>query len=309
MGTPTYAVPVLEGLTAAPGLELVGVYTPPDRPRGRGRSPQMPPVKERALAMGLPVYQPPSFRPENVREELSALQPDVIVVAAYGRLLPGPVLNTPPHGCLNIHPSLLPRYRGPSPIVSAILEGEASTGVTLMLLDEGMDTGPVIAQQSVAISSGADAETLTATLFRQGAELLLENLSPWVNGELTALPQDGTLATITSLVQREDGQADWQASAEMLERRCRAYSPWPGLFTHWQGHTLKLLDVQALSSGSTPTRHEIGEVVALSDADVPVGVYTGDGVLGLRRLQLEGRRPATAAEFIRGYPHFVGSRL
>ena len=309
MGTPTYVVPALDSLAAVPDVEVVAAYTPPDRPRGRGRSAQMPPVKERALAMGLPVYQPPSFRSEKVWEELARLRPDVIVVAAYGRLLPGPVLNTPPHGCLNIHPSLLPRHRGPSPIVSAILDGEASTGVTLMLLDEGMDTGPIIAQRPFPIAPGSDAETLTISLFRQGADLLLDNLSPWVNGELTALPQDGALATVTSLVQREDGQADWQESAEMLERRCRAYTPWPGLFTHWEGQLLKLLDVQAMGAGDMPTGHVAGDVVSLSSDDTPIGVCAAAGVLGLRRLQLEGRRPVNAAEFLRGYPQFIGSRL
>ena len=309
MGTPAYVSPVLQALVSARGVETIAVYTPPDRPRGRGRSPQLPPVKEQALALQLPVYQPASLRSSRVQEELAGLHPDVIVVAAYGRLLPTPVLNTAPHGCLNLHPSLLPRYRGPSPIVSAILDGETRTGVTLMLLDEGMDTGPIIAQKEFAIPPEANSETLTGQLFLEGAGLLMENLAPWVEGDLTAAPQDDAGASVTSLVEREDGRADWRLAAELLERRCRAYTPWPGLFTDWEGRVLKLLEVQPLESDVAPGKAGIGRVVALEDEAMPVGVATGEGILGLRSLQLEGRRAVSAVEFLRGYSHFIGAQL
>ena len=309
MGTPSYVIPVLDNLTTAPNVDTVAVYTLPDRPRGRGRSPQMPPVKERALAMQLPVYQPASMRSSIVQEELISLRPDVIVVAAYGRLLPARVLNAAPGGCLNLHPSLLPKYRGPSPIVSALLDGADTTGVTLMLLDEGMDTGPIIAQREFAIPSDANAETLTAKLFRRGADLLMENLSPWVSGALAANPQDDAQATITRMVVRDNGLADWSVSAEVLARRCRAYTPWPGLFTHWEGQVLKLMEVRALASSAVAGEKEIGRVVARPEEAIPVGVCTADGVLGLQRLQLEGRRAASADEFLRGYPQFIGAKL
>ena len=161
MGTPEFAVPVLEALVGAPDVEVPGVVTPPDRPGGRGRNPVQSPVKSYALAQGLPVLQPQSLRPEAAQRALASLSPDVIVVAAYGRILPPPVLAMPPHGCLNLHPSLLPRHRGPAPVVTAILEGDRSTGVTLMQLDHGMDTGPLISNRRVELTGSEDAETLT----------------------------------------------------------------------------------------------------------------------------------------------------
>ena len=308
MGTPAFVTPVLGALASAPGIRVVGVYTPPDRPRGRGLSPEMPPLKAYALERGLPVYQPASLRSERSQRELAGLKPDVVVVAAYGKILPPPALNTPPHGCLNLHPSLLPRYRGPSPVAAAILEGDAVTGISLMLLDEGMDTGPVIAQLEHRLSGRETAEMLTATLFQLGAELLLRELASWVAGGLPPHPQDGTQATVTRKLERADGQADWGLSAAALERRRRAYTPWPGLFTHWQDKTLKLLDVVALPSDDTP--HTVpGQVVLLETEQVPVGVCCGQGLLGLKSVQLEGRRAISAGEFLRGHPQFIGARL
>jgi methionyl-tRNA formyltransferase len=309
MGTPDFVVPVLDALVESQDAEVAGVYTPPDRPRGRGRSPEMPPVKARALSLGLPVCQPATLRSAQVQEELAGLQPDVIVVAAYGRLLPLRVLDLPPRGCLNLHPSLLPRYRGPSPVVTAILEGESITGVTLMQLDEGMDTGPIIAQRKHPISPDDTAETLTRSLFKLGAGLLMENLRPWVESRLAARPQDNAQATVTRKLERSDGEADWQMSAIQLERKQRAYTPWPGLFTRWHGQVLKLVEVAALPASIVSGVETPGSVVSLPLAESPVGVVTSHGVLGLKTLQLEGRRAITAQEFIRGYPQFVGSRL
>jgi methionyl-tRNA formyltransferase len=338
MGTPAFVIPVLEALSRAQGVDVVGVYTTPDRPSGRGQTQEMSPVKSHALGLGLKVYQPATLRSARVQAELAALQPDVIVVAAYGRLLPKEALHVPPHGCLNLHPSLLPRYRGPSPVVTAILEGETVTGVTLMLLDEGMDTGPIIAQHEHPISSEDTTATLTATLFQLGADLLLENLNPWVSGRLTAQPQDGAKATITRKLDRADGLALWELSAMELDRRRRAYTPWPGLFTHWQGKVLKLLETHPhpfdpAPSGLNPLPQwerrptpspSMGEgqdggeeiwdaapglVIPLSLKDIPIGVVTGRGILGLKALQLEGRRAVTAEEFLRGYPDFLDSRL
>lgn len=307
MGTPAPVAPVLDALAAAPDLQVVAVYTQPDRPRGRGRTPEMPPVKQHALSLGLPVLQPPSLRPARVQAELAALQPEVIVVAAYGLLLPPAVLGTPAHGCLNLHPSLLPRHRGPSPVVTAILEGDTVTGITLMLLDEGMDTGPVIAQREHSITPTDTAESLTGALFRRGAALLLETLPDWVAGRITPRAQDAARATQTRKVTREDGLARWELSAEVLERRCRAYTPWPGLFTHWEGQVLKLVEVAALPPtcrGAQP-----GLAVSLPDPEAPVGIGAAEGVLGLKTVQLEGRRAGRAAEFLRGYPRFIGSQL
>ena len=308
MGTPSFVVPVLGALANAQDVSVVGVFTPPDRPRGRGRTPEMPPVKANALDRGLEVYQPVSLRSARVQAELSSLQPDVIVVAAYGKILPPQVLGTPRRGCLNLHPSLLPRHRGPSPVASAILEGAPVTGVTLMLLDEGMDTGPLIGQREYPLTGLETVEELTYALFQLGTGLLLESLAPWVAGRLTARAQDEAGATVTRKLERNDGLVDWELPAAMLERRRRAYTPWPGLFAQWQGRVLKLLDVVALPPDGAP-RAQPGRVVAVLSEDTPVGVATGEGVLGLKLVQLEGRRALAAEEFLRGHPQFLGSQL
>ena len=312
MGTPDYVVPVLECLTTIPNAEVVGVYTPPDRPRGRGRPTEMPPIKEFALSRGLKVWQPASLRREQEQRELQELKPDVVVVAAYGKLLPTSVLSTPHSGCLNLHPSLLPRYRGPSPVATAILDGQETTGVSLMLLDEGMDTGPILSQRRLQLSGEETAQSLTPALFRLGAELLLECLEPWLEGKITPANQDGSFATVTRKLERTDGQADWNQAAADLERRRRAFTPWPGLFTLWEGKMLKLLEVAALPNEApetSGTAAEAGRVVLLDTRDFPVGVVTAEGILGLKNIQLEGRRPQEADGFLRGYPGFLGARL
>ena len=308
MGTPVFAIPVLRALTTAEEAQVIAVFTPPDRPKGRGRSLEMPPVKGYAVEHGLPVFQPASLRSETAQEELARLRPDVIVIAAYGKLLPSPVLSTPPHGCLNLHPSLLPRYRGPSPVATAILEGREVTGVTLMLLDERMDTGPIISQREYALSGRETAACLTLSLFQTGAQLLLDTLGPWVSGRVTARPQDEALSTTTRKLERIDGAADFRISALELDRRCRAFSPWPGLFTKWDGKVLKFLDVLPLPATAAPQAGP-GLVVPLSIPEASVGVGTGDGILGLSSVQLEGRRALPAAEFLQGYPQFLGARL
>ena len=312
MGTPTYAVPVLEALNQAKGTELAAVYTPPDRPRGRGRELEVTPVKGSALNMGLPVYQPVSLRPARVWEELASLKPEVIVVAAYGKLVPAEVLAIPPHGCLNIHPSLLPKYRGPSPVVTAILDGSVTTGVTLMLLDEGMDTGAILAQRERILEGTETAGELTGELFELGTGLLLESLEPWMCNQLKATPQDDSLATITKKLERSEGRVDWTLSATELARRQRAFTPWPGLFTRWQSKSLRLLEAVAFEASGHPghgSNARPGEVVDLFFGDIAIGIGTADGILGVKTLQLEGRRATTAAEFLRGYPEFPGTVL
>ena len=312
MGTPAYVVPVLETLFAASGMPVVGVYTPPDRPRGRGQAVEQTPVKAAALERDLPIFQPPSLRSARAQQELASLQPDVIVVAAYGKLLPPEILDLPPHGCLNLHPSLLPKYRGPSPVVTAILDGVATTGVTLMQLDAGMDTGPILAQREYPLHGDETAATLTEDLFRLGAQLLLDNLAAWTIGDLKATPQDDALATVTRKLERADGWADWNRPAADLERRRRAFTPWPGLHTRWEDKTLRLLDVVAFEPPFERlgfVSEEPGLVQVLALEDVRLGIGTANGILGIKTLQLEGRRATTAAEFLNGYPQFLGSRL
>ena len=312
MGTPAFVVPVLDALVNAPGVQVAGVYAPPDRPGGRGRRADVSPIKSYALEKGLALFQPSSLRTAESQEELAAIAPEVIVVAAYGNLLPAQVLELPPHGCLNLHPSLLPLHRGPSPVSTAILEGDTVSGTTLMLLDRGMDTGPIIAQRQYQLSGAETAETLTADLFQLGTSLLLEKLDDWAGGRLTAKPQEEADATITQKLDRADGQANWSLPAAALERKRRAFSPWPGLFTHWQEKVLKLLDVVALpaeTAEAARSSQQPGRVLALGTSDVPLGIATARGVLGLKTLQMEGRRAVAAAEFLRGYPQFVDARL
>ena len=317
MGTPEYAIPVLDALLSL-NSRIVGVYTQPDRPKGRGRTREVPPIKAYALERWLDVVQPTSLRQIEVQRELAAARPDVIVVAAYGRILPPEVLAIPPHGCVNVHPSLLPEYRGPSPVATFILEGGARTGVTIMLMDEGMDTGPILASRSVEVDVAvATTDSLTARLFQVGADLLEEVLPRWLDGQLTPLPQDHGKATVTGKLGKGDGEARWDLAAEELERRLRAFTPWPGLFTYWKGALLKISAASvvpspgraAASGTSRGGEGDIGLVIPLDEPGIAVGVVTGRGVLGIRGLQLEGRSPVSSEEFLRGHRDLVGSIL
>ena len=311
MGTPAPVVPVLQRVHRTPGVEVVSAVTPPDRPRGRGRQPDSPPVKVAAEALGIPVLQPANLRGQAIQAGLAELAPDAIVVAAYGRFLPTPVLELPPHGCLNLHPSLLPRHRGPSPVATAILDGDETTGVSLMLLDEGMDTGPVLAATAVRMTGRETSGELTATLFELGGALLMENLAPWIEGRLQATPQDEALATVTRKLERADGLVDWSQPAEAIARACRAFDPWPGLYTQWQGRTLKLMDISV--HREYKPEYKLGAVtpgtVVAMDNNRGLHVGTGEGMLVLNSVQLEGRRGVTGEEFLRGYPGIVGSQL
>ena len=308
MGSPGFVVPVLEALAGLAEAEISGVVCPPDRPSGRGRQPQPPPVKFFALEHGIPVLQPESLRSEASQMQLSALAPDVIVVAAYGKFLPPPVLALPQRGCLNLHPSLLPRHRGPAPVASAILEGDTATGVTLMLLDQGMDSGPIVAQAEHPLNGAETTGELTAALFNEGTRLLIDNLDSWMDGSLAARPQDAAAATFTSRLERNDGRADWGLSAEALDRRRRAFTPWPGLFTHWEGKVLKVLDSTPLPPTTIPGGVP-SQVVAGDSGNDSLAVVTGAGLLGVRKIQLEGRRAVTAKEFLAGFPQIMGSML
>lgn len=304
MGTPDFAVPTLEALLNR-GHDVVGVFTQPDRRAGRGRRLRPSPVKTFAQQRDLPVFQPASLRREKeARDRIAALKPDAIVVAAYGLFLPSAVLETPRYGCLNIHPSLLPRHRGPSPVISTILEGDEASGVTIMLLDEGMDTGPVLTQEKTDIGGDETADALTRRLFDLGAKLLVQTLDRWVGGEITPSEQDEEQATITRLLKREDGRLDWSESADAIERRIRAFTPWPGTFTAWNERTLKVVrgrEVPGCVGGVPGT-------VSVS-ADGSVSVATGSGALELLEVQLEGRAKAVASDFARGNRGFAGSAL
>ena len=304
MGTPGFAVPVLQAVQSL-GWPVVGVYTAPDQPAGRGRQLRQSPVKEYALAEGLAVYQPERLRAEADAQELTALKPDVLVVAAYGKLLPQAVLDAAPKGPVNVHPSLLPKYRGAAPVAAAILAGDTVTGVSLMVLDAGMDTGPVLAQREAPIGPSDTTPELTERLFLLGAELIKDTLTAYMEGSVAPVPQDESKVVVTSRLRKEDGEMDWTKPAVELERQVRAYQPWPGSFTTWRGQRLEIL------SASISQRTEAGpagQVVAPIQGDTP-GVVTGDGELALTRVRLEGRRAMDISEFLKGHPDFTGAHL
>ena len=304
MGTPDFAVPVLGALAEA-GHDVAGVYTQPDRRAGRGRRSAASPVKRYALAHGLPVLQPASLRrDEQAVATLGALAPDVVVVAAYGLFLPTAMLETPRLGCLNIHPSLLPLRRGPSPVASAILDGDAATGVTVIRLDDRMDHGPIITQRRTPIRPHETAGALTARLFRLGGKLLLERLPGLDRGDLLPVDQDESLATVTRRLVKQDGEIDWGRPAEHIARQVRAYDPWPGTFTLWEDRRLAV--VTASAAQEPQSSGPAGLVTAFGEG---IGVVTGEGVLELQAVRIEGRTLVTGADFARGHRGFVGSVL
>ena len=309
MGTPEFSVPYLERLVEL-GDQVVAVYTRPDRPSGRGRGLTPSPVKQAALAKGLPVYQPEGLRRDESFHELAALRPDLIFVVAYGILLPQRVLDLPSRGCLNVHPSLLPRHRGPSPIAGAILSGDTETGVTIMLIDAGMDSGPILSQESLAIQPDDTTASLSNKLRDLGVGLMEKTIPLWLKDELTPRPQDEPLATVSRLARKEDGEMDWNLPAEELWRRVRAYYPWPGAYTQWKGRGLKIIEAMSIHGDR---RGDPGRVLGYADyGDAPgqkVVVQTGNGLLELRTVQLEGGRAMAAQEFTRGHRDFLGSLL
>ncbi len=300
MGTPDMAVPTLQALAAAQvrRWSLVGVVTQPDRPQGRKRTPIASAVKMAARDLALPLLQPARFRaaPEAVAT-LTRWAPDVIVVMAFGQILPSTVLEIPPFGCLNIHCSLLPAYRGASPIATAILHGDETTGTSIMLIDEGLDTGPVLAQAPMPILPTDTRLSLGRKMAQQGAALLRDTLPRWLAGEIAATPQAALPGIVSTcrIWRKENGRLDWHQPADYLERLHRASAGWPGTYTYWRGQLLKILTATCdlhLHLGLPPG----------SIALVPAGlaVQTGTGCLLIQRLQLAGRRPLDTAEFLQG---------
>lgn len=306
MGTTDFSVPALKQLIASEH-DVVAAYTQPDKPAGRGRAPLMPPVKVLAQELGIPVFQPDTLKEPSEIDRLAELGPDAVAVSAFGQILPQEVLDLPVFGCLNIHPSLLPRYRGPSPVASAILAGEAETGVTIMLMDAGMDTGPILAQRRVPISAEDTTGSLELRLAEEGADLLMATLPPWFEHKLAPQRQINREASYTTRISKKDGELNWQLSAEELNRRVRAFNPRPGCYTRWQGKILKVLKTRVIPSTS---QVEPGLVVEIPDtAGVPAGVGTGNGILGLMEVQLEGKNAMPVADFLRGQKNFIGRKL
>jgi len=305
MGSPQFAIPTLRALLQ--GYQVVGVVTQPDRPSGRGRQLQPPPVKVLAQARGLPVLQPASLRSPEAIAALQALRPDVIVVAAFGQILRPAVLDLPPFGCLNVHASLLPRWRGAAPIAAAILAGDETSGITVMRMDPGLDTGPILRQRALPIAPDDTSESLGEKLAQLGADLLLDTLPDWLARKILPQPQDNTLATFAPQLEKEQGHVDWSEPADAIARRVRAFHPWPGTFTTWQGAPLRILRASAESASASRGEGALpGTVEATPDGPV---VVTGRGRLRLIEVQPAGKRPMPADAFVRGARGFLGSRL
>jgi len=290
MGSPDFAVPVLTALAGA--YPLAGVITQPDRPAGRGLTLVPPPVKEAAQALGIPVLQPEKLRAPEALSRLRAWSPDLIVVAAFGQILRPEVLELPPYGCLNVHASLLPRWRGAAPIQAALLAGDAETGISIMKMDPGVDTGPVLSQRALPIGARDTAGDLFDRLAPLGADLLLETLPHYLDGKLQPHPQENELATYAPMLKREDGLLDFTRPAEELTRRVRAFHPWPGTRMRWVGGELKVRRARPEPGKAAP-----GETL-VSQGWPAVG--TADGLLILEEVQPAGKKPMPGKAFLAG---------
>jgi methionyl-tRNA formyltransferase len=304
LGTPEFAVPSLRALRQSPHIEVVLVVTQPDRPAGRGRRLAPSAVKAYALAQDLPVFQPERLRGNEVLDRLRAADPDLLVIAAYGQLLRQAVLDIPRHGCLNVHPSLLPRHRGSSPVAAAILAGDERTGVTIMLTDRGMDTGPILAQEAIPLGRDETTASLTPRLADLGAALLLRTVPGWVAGTIPSQPQDEAAATLSRQFVKEDGALDWTRPALDLERQVRALNPWPRAYTFANGRRLLVLLARAVDDAAAGTP---GTIVA--GAGKALLVATGSGALRLDLVQPEGGREVSGPQFLGNNQGLVGSQL
>ncbi len=294
-GTPDFSAPVLQALLDSEHA-VVGVYTQPDRPAGRGRKLTAGPVKQLALHNGVPVFQPVSLRDPQVLEQLAALNPDLIVVVAFGLLLPKAVLDLPRLGCVNLHASLLPRWRGAAPIQRAILAGDRETGICLMQMEAGLDTGPVLAEVRTEIQPGETAGSLHDRLSRLAAELLAMNLHGLVERTLSAQPQDDSRATYAAKLEKSEAILDWTRTAVQLERQVRAFNPWPVAQTHYNGDVLRVWDAEAIEGKDAIP----GTIIATGKTGIDVAC--GSGRLRLLELQLPGGKRMKACEFINARP-------
>ena len=312
MGSPQFAVPTLEAL--ARDHTILAVFTQPDKPAGRGQQLAAVPVKQWSMAQGVPVHQPRSFRKEpQAIDVLRDLRPEVIVVAAYGLILPPAVLDVPPRGCLNVHGSILPRHRGAAPIAAAILAGDAETGITIMKMDAGLDTGPLLSVAREPIRPDDTTASLSERLSLIGAQLMAGTLPKYLSGAIAPQPQPEEGATYSPRIDKADAQIDWRKPAAEIERMVRAYTPWPGAQTMWNGQLVKILKAEISPTGALRRDQGSGPgdqagLVVKSD-DGSIGVVTGEGMLILKEIQLAGRKAMKAEDFVRGQPKFVGAML
>ena len=291
MGSPEFALPSLRMLYQH--TNLVGVVTQPDRQAGRGRKLTPPAVKILAQELGIPVYQPTNLRSADAYTQLSQWKPDIIIVAAFGQILRQNILELPPLGCINVHASLLPRWRGAAPINAAILHGDAETGVTIMKMDAGLDTGPVLSKRAISITAADTAGSLSDKLAKMGGDLLIETLPKYVSGEISPVPQPLEGSTYAPMLSKKDGELDFTQTAEQLARKVRAFDPWPGTYTYWKRQPLKILAAQCSPTTlGQPGSHSVYE-------GQPV-ISTQAGSLILLKLQPAGKKPMEGREFLNG---------
>jgi methionyl-tRNA formyltransferase len=294
-GTPSFALPALEHILAQPDFQVEGIVTQPDRPRGRGLGTSVSPVKKAALEAGIAVYQPEIIKSDQVVDYFARISPDVVVIIAYGQIIPAHLLVIPRLGWINLHASLLPKYRGAAPINWSIVEGQTRTGVTTMQVEAGLDTGPVLLQRELAMGPDETAPVLRARLAEAGAPLMVDTLRGIERGEIVATPQDNSQATFARQLKKEDGRIDWLLAAEDTYRRIRGFEPWPGAFTRFRGKHCRVWGrprAQGQVSGPPGTLFFGGDELT---------VACGNGtMLRLEFLQLEGRKRVTALEFANG---------
>lgn len=303
MGTPDFATTTLEAVLEA-GHEVVLVVTQPDKPKGRGKNVQFPPVKECAVSHGIEVYQPKRVREPECMEHLRNYRPDMIVVAAFGQILPRELLELPPYGCINVHASLLPKYRGAAPIQWAVINGDENSGVTIQRMAEGIDTGDMIAKVTVALEPKETGGSLFERLATAGAALCVQAMADIEAGKAVYLPQDETQATHVSMIKKEMGRIDWSMSAVAIERLIRGLNPWPSAYTGLGGKTLKIWEADVLSQD---TAYPHGTIVKIDKMSIQV--QTGEGILVLREVQLEGKKRMSVDAFLRGYDLQQGTVL
>ena len=301
-GSPDFAAPTLQALIDSP-FRPIAVVTQPDARAGRGRSMRPPPIKELAAAHGIPALQPAKLRDRAAIAQIASLRPDMQIVAAYGQLIPTEILDLPAHGTLNVHASLLPRWRGASPISAAILHGDAETGVSIMLVDETEDTGDILRQQSTPIQASEHAGDLSDRLATMGAQLLLETIPDWLSGDIDPVPQDPDQAIRARRVKKQQGKINWNQSADQIARHIRAYTPWPAAATTLDQTPIRIK--QATCSGSNMNSPP-GTIL---DAGATINVATADGILEIHRLQRAGKRELSAEEFARGTRDLIGQRF
>jgi methionyl-tRNA formyltransferase len=299
MGTPEFSVPTLWSLCGA--HRVIAVFTQPDRPAGRRQELQPSPIKQAALVHHIPIYQPEKLRKSDEVAILADLKPDLIVVAAYGQILPQSILDIPKHGCINVHASLLPRWRGAAPIQASILAGDTQTGITIMMMEAGLDTGAMLRSEPVDITPIETAQTLHDKLSRIGPRLLIETLDDYLAGKITPTPQPEDGVTWAHQIEKEHGRINWEKSAAEIDRQVRAFTPWPGTFIDWNGQMLKIISGTPIEGQA-----QIGEIVK-HGAGAAVG--TSYGLYALSHVQLSGKKAVNIEEFLRGYSNFVGSRL